>query len=64
MKGINKYLFLDVDGVLNSVSWYREEWLDSQTEPYVYAIVDDDRDMLSHQRKYFIKTNTVRMLDI
>lgn len=34
------------------------EWLDSQTEPYVYAIVDDDRDMLSHQRKYFIKTNT------
>lgn len=24
------------------------EWLDSQTEPYVYAIVDDDRDMLSH----------------
>ena len=131
MKGINKYLFLDVDGVLNSVSWYREEWsknhaypqgdfdpkcvelvnriveetgckvvvssswrtesnlqsifdkaglkfkihsitpfgshrgceiqewLDSQTEPYVYAIVDDDRDMLSHQRKYFIKTNTV-----
>lgn len=35
------------------------EWFDSQTEPYVYAIVDDDRDMLSHQRKYFIKTNTV-----
>ena len=35
-----------------------QEWLDSQTEPYVYAIVDDDRDMLSHQRKYFIKTNT------
>lgn len=32
-----------------------QEWLDSQTEPYVYAIVDDDRDMLSHQRKYFIK---------
>lgn len=131
MRGINKYLFLDIDGVLNSVSWYREEWnknhvypqgdfdpkcvelvnriveetgckvvvssswrtesnlqsifdkaglefkihsitpfgshrgceiqewLDSQTEPYVYAIVDDDRDMLSHQRKYFIKTNTV-----
>lgn len=26
MKRINKYLFLDVDGVLNSVSWYREEW--------------------------------------
>ena len=130
MREINKYLFLDIDGVLNSVSWYREEWsknhaypqgdfdpkcvelvnriveetgckvvvssswrtesnlqsifdkvglefkihsitpfgshrgceiqewLDSQTEPYVYAIVDDDRDMLSHQRKYFIKTNT------
>lgn len=131
MRGINKYLFLDIDGVLNSVSWYREEWnknhvypqgdfdpkcvelvnriveetgckvvvssswrtesnlqsifdkaglkfkihsitpfgshrgceiqewLDSQTEPYVYAIVDDNRGMLSHQRKYFIKTNTV-----
>ena len=26
MKRINKYLFLDVDGVLNSVSWYRAEW--------------------------------------
>jgi uncharacterized protein YqeY len=36
-----------------------QEWLDSQTEPYVYAIVDDNRGMLSHQRKYFIKTNTV-----
>lgn len=26
MRRINKYLFLDVDGVLNSISWYREEW--------------------------------------
>lgn len=131
MKGINKYLFLDVDGVLNSVSWYREEWnkdhvypqgdfdpkcveivnrivketgckvvvssswrteanlqsifdkaglkfkihsitpfgdhrgceirdwLTSETEPYVYAILDDDRSMLTEQRKCFIKTNTV-----
>lgn len=25
MKRINKYLFLDVDGVLNSVSWYRDD---------------------------------------
>lgn len=131
MKRINKYLFLDVDGVLNSVSWYRAEWnkdhvypqgdfdpkcveivnrivketgckvvvssswraeinlqsifdkaglkfkihsitpfgvhrgceirdwLASETEPYVYAILDDDRSMLAEQRKYFIKTNTV-----
>lgn len=26
MRRINKYLFLDVDGVLNSVAWYGEEW--------------------------------------
>lgn len=84
MKRINKYLFLDVDGVLNSVSWYRAEWnkdhvypqgdfdpkcveivnrivkeTGCETEPYVYAILDDDRSMLAEQRKYFIKTNTV-----
>lgn len=23
---INKFLFLDVDGVLNSDTWYHEEW--------------------------------------
>ena len=33
MKGINKYLFLDVDGVLNSVSWYREEWNKNHVYP-------------------------------
>lgn len=33
MKGINKYLFLDVDGVLNSVSWYREEWNKDHSYP-------------------------------
>lgn len=32
---------------------------ESETEPYVYAILDDDRSMLAEQRKYFIKTNTV-----
>lgn len=35
------------------------DWLASETEPYVYAILDDDRSMLAEQRKYFIKTNTV-----
>ena len=38
MKGINKYLFLDVDGVLNSVSWYREEW----NKDHVYPQGDFD----------------------
>mgnify|MGYP003246419369 CR=1 FL=1 len=129
MKRINKYLFLDVDGVLNSDEWYHEEWnkdhvypqgdfdpkcvdiindivsktdckvivssswradsnlqsvfdkaglkfqiysttpfrdhrgkeiqewLDSQTEPYVYAILDDDREMLSCQNKFLVRTN-------
>lgn len=121
MKRINKYLFLDVDGVLNSVSWYREEWnkdhvypqgdfdpkcvdiindivsktdsnlqsvfdkaglkfqiysttpfrdhrgkeiqewLNSQTEPYVYAILDDDREMLSCQNKFLVRTNVLLM---
>lgn len=35
------------------------DWLASETEPYVYAILDDDRSMLAEQRKYFVKTNTV-----
>lgn len=106
MKRINKYLFLDVDGVLNSDEWYHEEWnkdhvypqgdfdpkcvdiindivsktdckvivssswrtdsnlqsvfdkagLNSQTEPYVYAILDD-REMLSCQNKFLVRTN-------
>lgn len=32
-------------------------WLDSQTEPYVYAILDDDREMLSCQNKFLVRTN-------
>lgn len=128
---IDKFLFLDVDGVLNSNTWYREEWdkdhcypqgdfdpvcverinkvvretgckvvvssswrtdnnlqqvfnkvgldftiyditpfgdhrgkeiqdwLDTQTEPYVYAIVDDDREMLKSQKQYVVRTNGV-----
>ena len=38
MKRINKYLFLDVDGVLNSVSWYRKEW----NKDHVYPQGDFD----------------------
>lgn len=38
MKRINKYLFLDADGVLNSVSWYREEW----NKDHVYPQGDFD----------------------
>lgn len=34
-----------------------QEWLDSQTEPYVYAILDDDREMLSCQNKFLVRTN-------
>ena len=33
MREINKYLFLDIDGVLNSVSWYREEWSKNHAYP-------------------------------
>lgn len=38
MKRINKYLFLDVDGVLNSISWYRAEW----NKDHVYPQGDFD----------------------
>ena len=34
-----------------------QEWLNSQTEPYVYAILDDDREMLSCQNKFLVRTN-------
>lgn len=126
---LDKYLFLDVDGVLNSDNWYHEEWqkdhiypqgdfdpvcvarinrvvaetgckvvvssswredsnlqsvftraglkfpiyditpfgdhrgkeiqdwLDAQTKPYVYAIVDDDREMLNSQKRFVVRTN-------
>ena len=38
MKRINKYLFLDVDGVLNSDEWYHEEW----NKDHVYPQGDFD----------------------
>lgn len=34
-----------------------QTWLDKQTEPYVYVILDDDSDMLDSQLPYFIQTN-------
>ena len=40
MKRINKYLFLDVDGVLNSDEWYHEEW----NKDHVFPIDMNDRD--------------------
>lgn len=37
-----------------------QEWLDKQTEPYRYVILDDDSDMLDCQLPYFIQTNWLR----
>lgn len=37
-----------------------QEWLDKQTEPYRYVILDDDSDMLDWQLPYFIRTNWLR----
>jgi hypothetical protein len=34
-----------------------QEFLDQQTEPYVYCILDDDGDMLEWQLKNFIQTD-------
>ena len=34
-----------------------QEWLDKQTEPYRYVILDDDSDMLDCQLPYFIQTD-------
>lgn len=34
-----------------------QAWLDKQTEPYTYVILDDDSDMLESQLPYFVQTN-------
>lgn len=33
-----------------------QRWLDAHPEVETYAIVDDDSDMLDHQRKHFVQT--------
>ncbi len=33
-----------------------QDWLDRHQETEAYAIVDDDSDMLDHQRQFFVKT--------
>lgn len=113
---MNKFIFLDIDGVMNSNLFYSErtqdkrynellkfhpqrlawrfddnlqevftlsgieqrisdrtpwskdrfrgseiqEWLDKQTEPYGYVILDDDNDMLDSQLPYFIQTDWLK----
>nr|DAQ75807.1 MAG TPA: acid phosphatase [Caudoviricetes sp.] len=37
-----------------------QEWLDKQTEPYRYVILDDDNDMLDSQLPYFIQTDWLK----
>lgn len=37
-----------------------QEWLDKQTEPYRYIILDDDSDMLDCQLPYFIQTDWLK----
>lgn len=37
-----------------------QEWLDKQTEPYRYVILDDDSDMLDWQLPYFIQTDWLK----
>lgn len=37
-----------------------QEWLDKQTEPYRYVILDDDSDMLDCQLPYFIQTDWLK----
>ena len=37
-----------------------QEWLDKQTEPYKYIILDDDSDMLDCQLPYFIQTDWLK----
>lgn len=43
MKRINKYLFLDVDGVLNSDKWYHEDHVYPQGDfdPKCVDIIND-----------------------
>ena len=35
-------------------------WLDKQTEPYKYVILDDDCDMLPEQFPYFVQTDCLK----
>lgn len=37
-----------------------QEWLDKQTEPYRYIILDDDSDVLDCQLPYFIQTDWLK----
>lgn len=37
-----------------------QKWLNMQTEPYNYVILDDDSDMLDKQLPYFIQTDWTR----
>lgn len=37
-----------------------QEWLDRQTEPYRYVILDDDTDMLDWQLPYFIQSDWLK----
>lgn len=37
-----------------------QEWLDKQTEPCRYVILDDDSDMLDCQLPYFIQTDWLK----
>lgn len=37
-----------------------QEWLNKQTEPYRYVILDDDSDMLNSQLPYFIQTDWLK----
>ena len=37
-----------------------QEWLDKQTEPYRYIILDDDTDMLGSQLPYFIQSDWLK----
>lgn len=37
-----------------------QKWLDKQTEPYRYVILDDDNDMLDSQLPYFIQTDWLK----
>lgn len=37
-----------------------QAWLDKQTEPYTYVILDDDSDMLESQLPYFVQTDWMK----
>ncbi len=40
-----------------------QDWLDRHPEVERYAIVDDDGDMLDHQRRYFVQTGFMGGID-